>query len=308
MARKWWTLGVVSVATFMLLLDITVVNTALPAIREDLGASFTELQWVIDAYALTLAAFVLVAGSLADRLGRRRVFAIGLAIFSVSSLLPPGSPATRRRSTWPAPLQGIGGARDVRGLAGADRPGVPGRPRARPGDGHLRRDDRRRGRRRPARRRRADRRASAGSRSSSSTSRSGCSRSSPPTAASARRATRTSTRIDWGGPRHLQRSASSLLVLALLRGNEEGWGQRLIVGLFIAGARRCSPRSSPSSAACREPMLPLRPVPQAHVHRRPARSVRDLGLDVRAVPLPDALHAELPRPTRRSRPAFATCR
>ena len=82
MQRKWWTLLAVSVATFMLLLDITVVNTALPAIQEDLNASFTELQWVIDAYTLALAALVLTAGSLADRLGRRRLFAIGLGIFS----------------------------------------------------------------------------------------------------------------------------------------------------------------------------------------------------------------------------------
>src|SRR5215212_8156329 len=87
MARKWWTLIAVSVATFMLLLDITVVNVALPSIRKDLGASFTDLQWVVDAYALTLAALVLTAGSLADRLGRRRVFAIGLGIFSLASLV-----------------------------------------------------------------------------------------------------------------------------------------------------------------------------------------------------------------------------
>src|SRR5919109_41276 len=69
MARKWWTLIAVSVATFMLLLDITVVNTALPSIEEDLGASFTELQWVVDAYALTLAAVLLPA---AARPGKRR--------------------------------------------------------------------------------------------------------------------------------------------------------------------------------------------------------------------------------------------
>jgi len=87
MARKWWTLLAVSVATFMLLLDITVVNTALPSIRKDLGASFTDLQWVIDAYALALAALVLTAGSLADRLGRRRIFTAGLAFFTAASLL-----------------------------------------------------------------------------------------------------------------------------------------------------------------------------------------------------------------------------
>src|SRR3954454_4212202 len=86
MQRKWWTLISVNVAVFMLLLDITVVNTALPAIQEDLGASFTELQWVVDAYTLSLAAFVLTSGSLADRLGRRRIFALGLAVFPLSSL------------------------------------------------------------------------------------------------------------------------------------------------------------------------------------------------------------------------------
>src|SRR5919198_678966 len=87
MARKRWTLLAVSVGTFMLLLDITVVNVALPSIRDDLGASFSDLQWVVDAYALTLAALVLTAGSLADRLGRPRLFAAGLTIFSLASLL-----------------------------------------------------------------------------------------------------------------------------------------------------------------------------------------------------------------------------
>src|SRR5688572_3452669 len=109
MARKWWTLLAVSVATFMLLLDITVVNTALPAIEEDLGASFTDLQWVIDAYALSLAAFVLTAGSLADRLGRRRTFAIGLGIFSLASLLCALAPDSTFLNLARA-LQGIGGA------------------------------------------------------------------------------------------------------------------------------------------------------------------------------------------------------
>ena len=109
MARKWWTLALVSVATFMLLLDITVVNTALPAIREDLDASFTDLQWVIDAYALTLAAFVLVAGSLADRLGRRRVFAFGLVVFTLASLAAglAGDPTTLNVARA---VQGVGGA------------------------------------------------------------------------------------------------------------------------------------------------------------------------------------------------------
>jgi EmrB/QacA subfamily drug resistance transporter len=109
MNRKWWTLGVVSVATFMLLLDITVVNTALPAIQKDLGGSFSDLQWVIDAYALSLAALVLTAGSLADRLGRRRVFAVGLAIFSGASLVAALSPDPTFLNISRA-VQGIGGA------------------------------------------------------------------------------------------------------------------------------------------------------------------------------------------------------
>src|ERR687889_783050 len=86
MHRKWWTLLAVSVATFMLLLDITVVNTALPSIDDDLGASFTDLQWVIDAYTLSLAALVLTAGVLADRLGPPRVFPAGLPVFTLASL------------------------------------------------------------------------------------------------------------------------------------------------------------------------------------------------------------------------------
>jgi EmrB/QacA subfamily drug resistance transporter len=107
--RKWWTLGAVCVATFMLLLDITVVNTALPKIQQDLGGSFSDLQWVIDAYALSLAALVLTAGSLADRLGRRRVFVAGLAIFSVASLLCALAPDPTFLNLARG-LQGIGGA------------------------------------------------------------------------------------------------------------------------------------------------------------------------------------------------------
>jgi EmrB/QacA subfamily drug resistance transporter len=109
MHRKWWTLFAVSVATFMLLLDITVVNTALPAIQHDLDASFTDLQWVIDAYTLSLAALVLTAGVLADRLGRRRVFAAGLIIFTGASLLAgfAGDPTFLNITRA---VQGIGGA------------------------------------------------------------------------------------------------------------------------------------------------------------------------------------------------------
>ncbi len=87
MERKWWTLIAVCVATFMLLIDVTIVNVALPDIQEDLDASFSSLQWVVDAYALTLASFLLVAGSIGDRIGRRRVFSFGFALFTFASLL-----------------------------------------------------------------------------------------------------------------------------------------------------------------------------------------------------------------------------
>src|ERR1700740_2751030 len=70
---------------FMLLLDITVVNVALPDIQRSLHSSFRDLQWVINAYSLTLAAFLLTGGSLADLLGRRRVFVVGLVVFTASS-------------------------------------------------------------------------------------------------------------------------------------------------------------------------------------------------------------------------------
>ena len=109
MNRKWWTLITVCIGTFMLLLDITVVNVALPRIQAGLKASFTDLQWVIDAYALTLAALLLTAGSLADKLGRRRIFAIGLVVFSVSSLVCglAQSPLMLNLSRG---VQGVGGA------------------------------------------------------------------------------------------------------------------------------------------------------------------------------------------------------
>src|SRR5213076_718108 len=85
MERKWWTLIAVAVAMFMLLLDITVVNVALPDIQRSLHSSFRDLQWVVNAYSLTLAAFLLTAGSLADLFGRRLVFVAGLVVFTLSS-------------------------------------------------------------------------------------------------------------------------------------------------------------------------------------------------------------------------------
>src|SRR3954467_14109987 len=85
MARKWWTLVAVCIATFMLLLDITIVDVAVPAIQRALDASFSQLQWVVDAYALGLATCVLTAGALADLFGRKRLFLLGIALFTIAS-------------------------------------------------------------------------------------------------------------------------------------------------------------------------------------------------------------------------------
>jgi EmrB/QacA subfamily drug resistance transporter len=87
MHRKWWTLLAVSVATFMLLLDITVVNVALPSIGRDLDAPISGLQWTVDAYTVVLASLLMLSGSMADRLGRKRIFVVGLSVFTLASVL-----------------------------------------------------------------------------------------------------------------------------------------------------------------------------------------------------------------------------
>jgi EmrB/QacA subfamily drug resistance transporter len=109
MDRKWWTLIAVCVGTFMLLLDVTIVNVALPAIQSSLKANFSDLQWVVDAYSLLLAALLLTTGSLADLYGRKRVFIIGLVIFSLSSLAS-GLAQTPLWLNLARGAQGIGGA------------------------------------------------------------------------------------------------------------------------------------------------------------------------------------------------------
>jgi EmrB/QacA subfamily drug resistance transporter len=107
--RKWWTLIAVCTAVFMLLLDITVVNVALPDIQRSLNSSFADLQWVVDAYSLTLAAFLLTAGVVGDIYGRREVFAVGLAIFSLASLVC-GLSTTPLMLNLARAVQGVGGA------------------------------------------------------------------------------------------------------------------------------------------------------------------------------------------------------
>lgn len=106
---KWTPLTAVCLGTLMLLIDVTIVNVALPDISSDLGASFADLQWVIDIYALVLATLLLVAGSVADGWGRRRVYIIGLIIFAGSSVAC-GLAQNATELVIARALQGVGGA------------------------------------------------------------------------------------------------------------------------------------------------------------------------------------------------------
>jgi EmrB/QacA subfamily drug resistance transporter len=253
MHRKWWTLTAVSVATFMLLLDITVVNVALPSIREDLGASFTDLQWVVDAYALTLAALVLTAGSLADRLGRRRLFAAGLAIFSAASLLCALAPDPTLLNLARA-LQGVGGAVMFAVSlaliaqefpAGRERGTAMGLYGATIGVavaiGPL-----------------------VGGALTDWLGWESIFYLNVPIGIAAIAVTYlrlresrdpNATRVDWPGVASFS-GALFLLVLALVRGNEEGWGSTLIVSLF-SGAGALLAAFVAIERRVREPMLPL---------------------------------------------------
>ena len=107
--KKWWTLAAVSVGLFMIMLDNTVVNVALPSMRRSLHMSLSELEWVVAGYALTFAAFMLTGGKLADYVGRRLIFMVGLTVFTGASL-----------ACGLAPNGGfLIGARVVQGLGGA---------------------------------------------------------------------------------------------------------------------------------------------------------------------------------------------
>ncbi|GAB6899347.1 MFS transporter [Kineosporia succinea] len=107
--RKWSPLIAVCLGTFLLLVDVLIVVVALPAIADDFHADYADLQWVVDGYALSLAALVLGAGSLADRFGRRRTYLVGIVIFAISSLLCALAPDAQALVAARI-LQGLGGA------------------------------------------------------------------------------------------------------------------------------------------------------------------------------------------------------
>src|SRR3954451_4074299 len=109
MSRRNWTLILCCLAQFMVILDVSIVNVALPSIRRDLGFSATDLQWVVNAYTLTFAGFLLLGGRAADLLGRRRVFVFGLVLFAGASLAG-GLSTTQGMLVAARGLQGLGGA------------------------------------------------------------------------------------------------------------------------------------------------------------------------------------------------------
>jgi len=108
-ARPWWTLVAVCGATFMLLVDVTIVQVALPTIQHSLHASFADLEWVISAYAVGLSALILTQGSLADRFGRKWIFMAGVAVFTLASLAC-GLANTATTLITARAVQGVGGA------------------------------------------------------------------------------------------------------------------------------------------------------------------------------------------------------
>ena len=244
----------------MLLLDITVVNTALPSIQRDLSASFTDVQWVIDAYTLSLAAVVLTAGSLADRLGRRAVFGVGLAIFSAASLAAGLAPDATFLNIARA-IQGIGGAAMFAvSLALVAQEFPAGRERATAMGVYG---------------------ATIGIAVAIGPLVGGAITSglgwrwvffvNVPVGIAALGLTFArvresrdpkATRVDWLGLVSFS-SALLMLVLALLRGNDNGWGSPLIVGL-LAGSGLMLAAFAAIEQRVSEPMLPL------HLFRRGA--------------------------------------
>jgi EmrB/QacA subfamily drug resistance transporter len=108
-AHTLWTFAITSVALFMVTLDNLVVTTAIPVIRTDLGASLESLEWTVNAYTLTFAVFLLTGAALGDRFGRRRVFAVGVAIFTLGSIAAALAPTIEALNVARA-VQGFGGA------------------------------------------------------------------------------------------------------------------------------------------------------------------------------------------------------
>src|SRR5512133_3133280 len=104
-----WTFAITSIALFMVTLDNLVVTTALPVIRKDLNASLSQLEWTVNAYTLTFAVLLLTGAALGDRFGRRRMFTVGIAVFTLASAAAALAPSATALDLARA-AQGVGGA------------------------------------------------------------------------------------------------------------------------------------------------------------------------------------------------------
>ena len=133
--RKWWTLGAMCFALFMIMLDNTVVNVALPSIERDLGASISRLEWIINGYTLAFAVLLATGGRLGDIFGRRLMFLIGVAMFSLSSATA-GLAAGHDRLVRSRVVQGMGAALMMPATLSIVTNAFPA-ARARQGDRHL---------------------------------------------------------------------------------------------------------------------------------------------------------------------------
>ncbi len=287
---KWWTLVAVCTGVFMLLLDITIVNVALPDIQAQLDASLSDLQWVIDAYALSLAALLLTAGSLADLYGRRKVFVIGLVLFTIGSIAC-GAAQDILLLTISRAFQGIGGAAmfatALALLAGAftgrDRGVAFGVFGATTGV------------------------AVAVGPVLGGVLTSGLSWRwiffvNIPISLLAAAVTLLKVREshdpragrpDWIGFVTFS-VALGALVYGLIEAGSRGWGDGLVVACFVASAVLLVVFVV-SQLVQDQPDVRPEPAAQADVHRRPDRGVRDLGVGVLVARLPGDLPAERPR-------------
>lgn len=115
--RRWWTLVAACLGVFMVLIDVTIVNVALPTLQRDLHAKFQELQWVVNAYAVPLAVVLVTAGRLSDLYGRRRIFVAGIAVFAIGSAIA-GLSGFLHFGGIPA-IEVLLGARALQGIGGA---------------------------------------------------------------------------------------------------------------------------------------------------------------------------------------------
>jgi hypothetical protein len=282
--RKWWTLIAVSVAIFMLLLDITVVNVALPSIQSALKSSFSDLQWVVNAYALTLAAFLLTAGSVADLIGRRRVFTLGLIVFTASSAVC-GLSTTPLMLNLARAVQGVGGAMMFSTSLALVAQAFHGRERgtafgvfgavtgAAVAIGPV-----------------------VGGIITSGIGWKWIFFINVPIGIAAVAITLSrvvesrdpdARRVDWIGLVTFS-GALFMLVFALIEGNEDGWGSTKIVSLLL-GALILFVAFITAELKQSRPMLDLS-LPQAGLHRREHRRLQRVGLDLRDVPVSHALY------------------